>query len=336
MGYSETRSEGKVGAGLSMKSPYYTAVGKNNELISLYLEDCTGGMREKLQPYSVDVVVTSPPYNIGVRYNSYHDQMPRESYLHWMGDVGEELKRVLSDTGSFFLNIGSKPSDPWIPFEVAQELRKHFILQNVIHWIKSVAISKQDVGNYPHMSGDIAVGHYKPIAGQRFLHDCHEYIFHFTKSGQVALDRLAVGVPYQDKSNIGRWHSAKQDLRCRGNTWFIPYETIRDRQNQRPHPSTFPLGLPEMCIKLHGVNQTRLVLDPFIGIGSTALACLSLGVSCVGFDIDTKYLEVASQRIDELLKGKKPDIPPWISPVQAPLFIKEKRQKPKRSSNSIS
>jgi site-specific DNA-methyltransferase (adenine-specific) len=155
------------------------------------------------------------------------------------------------------------------------------------------------------MSGDIAVGHYKPIAGKRFLHDCHEYIFHFTKSGRVALDRLAIGVPYQDKSNIGRWHSAKQDLRCRGNTWFIPYETIRNRQNQRPHPSTFPVALPEMCMKLHGVNRTRLVLDPFIGIGSTALACLRLGVSCIGFDIDEKYLAVASTQLRSWIEGEK-------------------------------
>ncbi len=295
----------KIGADLSMKSPYCTAVGKNKELISLYLEDCVRGMREELQPNSVDVVVTSPPYNIGVRYNSYHDQMPRESYLRWMGDVGEELKRVLSDIGSFFLNIGGKPSDPWIPFEVAQELRKHFVLQNVIHWIKSVAISKQDVGKYPHMSGDIAVGHYKPIAGQRFLHDCHEYIFHFTKTGNVSLDRLAIGVPYQDKSNIGRWNSAKQDKRGRGNTWFIPYETIKNRERQRPHPSTFPTSLPEMCIKLHGCNRVSLVLDPFMGIGNTALACLRLGKSCIGFDVDQKYLDVAISRINSFVDSEK-------------------------------
>lgn len=287
-----------------MKTAFYKATGKNDELISLCLQDCIEGMRETLQPRSVDVVVTSPPYNIGVRYNSYHDLMPRESYLHWLGDVSKELKRVLNDNGSFFLNIGGKPSDPWIPFEVAQELRKDFVLQNVIHWIKSIAIPKQDVGNYPQMLGDIAVGHYKPIASQRFLHDCHEYIFHFTKSGQVPLDRLAIGVPYQDKSNIGRWRSAKQDIRCRGNTWFIPYKTIRDRQNQRPHPSSFPVTLPEMCIKLHGVRQTRLVVDPFVGIGSTALACLRIGVSFIGFDIDRQYLEIASKQIESYLNGK--------------------------------
>lgn len=287
-----------------MKTPYFIAKGHNNEVVMLYLQDCVEGMRN-LQKGSVDVVVTSPPYNIGVRYNSYDDQIPKKDYLAWMKKVGAKILRVLNDDGSFFLNVGGIPSDPWIPFEIAQCLRKWFILQNTIHWVKSIAIGKADVGNYPNISGDIAVGHYKPIAGQRFLHDCHEYIFHFTKTGKVTLDRLAIGVPYQDKTNIGRWRSAKQDVRCRGNTWFIPYKTIRNKQNERPHPASFPTTLPEMCIKLHGVNQTRLVVDPFVGIGSTALACLRLGVSCIGFDVDQKYLDVASTQIRSYLDNQQ-------------------------------
>lgn len=265
--------------------------------ITLYLEDCLSGMRKHLQPEEVDVVVTSPPYNIGVRYNKHDDNMPREQYLDWIEEVSIEIKRVLKNDGSFFLNIGGKPSDPWIPFDVAQKLRKHFVLQNVIHWVKSIAIEKKSVGKYPGISKDIAIGHYKPIAGKRFLHDNHEYIFHFTKTGKVQLDRLAIGVPYQDKSNIGRWKSAKQDRRCRGNTWFIPYETICDRERQRPHPSSFPVALPEMCIKLHGVERTKLVLDPFMGIGTTAIACLRLNIKAVGFEIDEKYVKTAIERL---------------------------------------
>lgn len=288
-----------------MKVPYFIAEGQQNEIIMLYLEDCLNGMEKWLQKGCVDVVVTSPPYNIGVDYNSYHDQLPKETYLDWIEKVGRKIYRILNDNGSFFLNIGGTPSDPWIPFDIAQRFRKHFVLQNVIHWVKSIAIGKEDVGNYPNISGDIAVGHYKPIAGQRFLHDCHEYIFHLTKNGNIPIDRLAIGVPYQDKSNIGRWNSAKQDKRCRGNTWFIPYKTIRNRESQRPHPSTFPISLPEMCIKLHGCNRTNLVLDPFIGIGTTALASLRLGKSCVGFDIDKQYLDVASNRINSFLVNEE-------------------------------
>lgn len=269
--------------------------------VTLYLEDCLAGMRNRLPTGVVDVVVTSPPYNIGIRYNQHNDKMPREDYLAWLEEVAGEIKRVLKPDGSFFLNVGGKPSDPWIPLDVAQKLRRHFVLQNVIHWVKSIAIEKKAAGNYPAILDDIAVGHYKPIGGSRFLHDNHEYIFHFTKTGRVVLDRLAIGVPYQDKSNIGRWKKAQQDKRCRGNTWFIPYETIWDREKQRPHPSTFPVALPEMCVKLHGVKNTRLVLDPFMGIGSTALACLRLGVAVVGFEIDAVYLQTAVERIYSFL-----------------------------------
>jgi site-specific DNA-methyltransferase (adenine-specific) len=230
--------------------------------------------------------------------------MPKASYLDWIRTVGREVRRVLNDEGSFFLNVGGTPSDPWIPFEVAESLRPEFILQNVIHWVKSIAIEKSSAGKNPNILSDTTVGHYKPINSERFLNDCREYIFHFTKTGEVRLDRLAIGVPYQDKANIRRWNSAGGDKRCRGNTWFIPYETIRNKETQRPHPASFPVRLPEMCIKLHGVDRTKLVLDPFIGIGSTALACLHLGVSCLGFDIDPEYLEIASSRIGSYITGR--------------------------------
>jgi site-specific DNA-methyltransferase (adenine-specific) len=274
--------------------PYFELNG-----IRLYKEDCLGGMERLLQPGSVDVVVTSPPYNIGIRYSEYEDTRPRHDYLEWMEEVGIAIRRVLSDKGSFFLNVGGTLKDPWVPFDIAERMRKIFTLQNTIHWIKSIAIPKKDAGRYPNIIGDIAVGHYKPIGGKRFINDAHEYIFQFTKSGDVELDRLGVGVPYQDKSNIGRWKKAKKDLRDRGNTWFIPYETIWDRETQRPHPSTFPIALPEMCIRTHGLERTRLVLDPFMGIGTTAMASLRVQKPCVGFEIDEKYLKVAGDRITE-------------------------------------
>jgi len=272
----------------------YRIVPGNNCAATFYLKDCVSGLKENIEEKSVDVVVTSPPYNIGVNYGSYNDDMPREKYLSWIEEVGVAIKRALADEGSFFLNIGNKPKDQWIAWDVASVLRKHFFLQNVIHWVKSIAISKSDVGNYPNIAGDIAVGHFKPIVSDRFLNDCHEYIFHFTKKGDAHLDKLGIGIPYQDKTNIGRWKAAKEDRRDRGNTWFIPYETIQSKSD-RPHPATFPVKLPEMCIKLHG--KPKLVVDPFTGIGSTAAAAMRLGVSFVGFEIDKVYLDAAISRI---------------------------------------
>ncbi|MFL6482678.1 MAG: DNA-methyltransferase [Nitrososphaera sp.] len=263
------------------------------------MKDCIAGLKENIKDNSADVVVTSPPYNIDTMYNSYKDDLPREKYLTWIEEVGMVIKQVLKDDGSFFLNIGNKPKDPWIAWDVAYTLSKHFVLQNVIHWIKSIAISKAQVGSYPNIVGDIAVGHFKPIVSKRFLNDCHEYIFHFTKHGDVQLDKLAVGVSYQDKTNIERWKGTnKKDKRDRGNIWFIPYQTIQSRSRQRPHPATFPIYLPDMCIRLHG--HAKLVIDPFIGIGSTGFAAICLGISFVGFDIDKEYLDAAIDRISQI------------------------------------
>ena len=76
------------------------------------------------------------------------------------------------------------------------------------------------------------------------LHDCHEFVFHFTPGGHTPLDRHAIGVRYQDPSNVGRWQNAAAGVRCRENTWFIPYETIHNREKDRPHPATFPPACP--------------------------------------------------------------------------------------------
>jgi DNA modification methylase len=88
--------------------------------------DCIEGMRRFLDDGEVDVIVTSPPYNLGIKYNFYDDSVSREQYLDWLENVAKECKRVLSDSGSFFLNIGYKPKDPWVAWEVAFRFRKHF------------------------------------------------------------------------------------------------------------------------------------------------------------------------------------------------------------------
>ena len=252
----------------------------------LGLKDCVEGMAS-LPEAGVDLVVTSPPYNLGVRYRKYSDRLDRQSYLNWCATWAAGIRRILKPTGSFFLNIGSAPSNPMLPHEIVFQLRDLFVLQNTIHWIKSIAIDNR------------TFGHFKPISSKRFLNDCHEYIFHFTKTGRLEIDRLALGVPYQDKSNIARWsHTRGRDSRCRGNTWFIPYQTIQSRAKERPHPATFPVQLAEWCTKLHAAPRVRTMLDPFLGIGNSAIAAQKCGVKkFIGFDIDNTYLAVAKRRL---------------------------------------
>ena len=268
--------------------------------LRFYLGDCVA-LLPSLEAGSIGVVVTSPPYNLGIRYRTYRDDLPRSEYLNWTGRWIAETARVLGPGGSLFLNVGAKPTDPWIPLEVAQVARRHFKLQNTIHWVKSIAIDEDAVGASAGLEKGVAVGHYKPINSDRFVNDCHEYIFHFSPAGRTRLDRRAIGVPYQDASNIKRWAQAGGGRRCRGNTWFIPYETIQSRDRDRPHPASFPPKVPEQCVRLHGLPRAGVVLDPFLGLGSTALAAARLGLDFVGIEMDEYYLKEAVRRVKSAL-----------------------------------
>jgi site-specific DNA-methyltransferase (adenine-specific) len=240
-----------------------------------------------IEAESIDVVVTSPPYNIGLGYRSFDDGKPRQDYLAELSEIAAELARVLKPDGSFFLNIGSTNADPWISIDVANAVRPLFLMQNHIVWAKSLSI------------GEDTAGHFKPIGGQRFLNHNHEAIFHFTKSGRVGLDRLAVGVPFKDKSNIARFGHAR-DRRCAGNVWFIPYRTVKSKAQKFDHPAGFPVALPERCIKLHGVREA-VILDPYLGSGSTLVAAEQLGCRGIGIEIDPHYAETARSRLRALM-----------------------------------
>ena len=112
-------------------------------------------------------------------------------------------------------------------------------------------------------------------------------------------------MPYQDKTNIARWNNGGNGVHCRGNTWFIPYETIMSRDKDRPHPASFPVELASRCIRLHGVERAGLVMDPFLGIGSSAIACARLQVPFVGFEIAEDYFEESHDRLTAELESPK-------------------------------
>jgi site-specific DNA-methyltransferase (adenine-specific) len=253
--------------------------------------DCVEGLRS-LENESVEVIVTSPPYNLDTKYRTYNDRGDRSEYLDWCCLWGRELSRVLRPQGSLFLNVGASPSNPLLPHQLVLRFSDFLVLQNTIHWIKSISIA---LARASHLSW----GHFKPIKSTKFLNDCQEFVFHFTKTGSVKVDRLSIGVPYQDKSNIERWsHTEGRDRRCRGNTWFIPYKTIRSRDKQRPHPATFPVELAENCFRLHGLSERTVALDPFLGLGSSAVAAQNCGIpTFIGFEIDDYYLGVAKERL---------------------------------------
>ena len=101
----------------NIDSPYGVLEFVNNDnnrfYIKFYLGDCEIGMKKYLSDKIVDVVVTSPPYNIGVNYGNsgYNDNKAESEYLQWVERISKEIKRVLKDNGSFFLNIGDQLSN---------------------------------------------------------------------------------------------------------------------------------------------------------------------------------------------------------------------------------
>jgi len=236
-------------------------------------------------------------------------------------------------TGTFFLNVGYSNTDPWVDVDVLLVARKRFVLQNRICWVKSVSINTE------------TFGHFKPISSGRYVTPTHEMVFHLTKTGDVPIDRSAVGVPYKWKSNLDkrsrmRGRLAKKfgyagwldfearatdrdreqldreldarvkklgvvkDRRCRGNSWFLPYDTIRDRDSDRgSHPATYPVALPEMCIRLAGCAAGSLIFDPFVGSGTTMIAARAAGMRGVGTDIDRRYVAHALKRLEQVATG---------------------------------
>jgi len=248
--------------------------------LELHRGDCLE-ILPKIKAKSVDVCIYSPPYNIGTQYHSYYDKRSEAAYLDFMYRVAAQAYRILKDDGALFLNLGHVTAKPLLPYRVAALLTSLFKLQNVVVWVKSITV------------GADSRGHFKPINSQRYLNNNCEYIFHFSKTGDLKIDRLAIGVPYKDKSNIAR-RGHSQDKRCRGSAWFIPYPT---RKKKLSHPATYPTKLPLWCIKLHGKSRPR-VLDPFMGLGATGIAALRCDArKFIGIELDKKYFRTARRRL---------------------------------------
>lgn len=142
--------------------------------------DCIEWMNSQPEK-SIECIITSPPYNLDIKYGKYQDDLPRESYLKWMRDVAVAMKRVLKDDGQIFLNVGYSNTDPWVAMDVAQVFRQEFVLQNNFTWVKHILLNDQSYGIY------------KPISSDRYASATTESIFHFTKDGNVKVDRLAIG-----------------------------------------------------------------------------------------------------------------------------------------------
>jgi len=210
----------------------------------LHHADCIDWMNIQ-EEKSIECIITSPPYNLDIKYGKYQDDLPRESYLKWLQDVAVAMKRVLTDDGQLFLNIGYSNIDPWVAMDVAQAFRNIFVLQNNFTWVKHIAVNDQGYGQY------------KPISSDRFSSATTESIFHFTKDGNVKVDRLAIGqrnkgegYKYPELYSEGR-HIATQRRKASRRLGFTNWKDIQEN------------GTEEQMLEFESVLKDLLQKNPY-------------------------------------------------------------------------
>ena len=239
---------------------------------------------------SVDLVVTSPP-------DKKKDGYSQDLILH----MGTLIRRVLKPGGWAFVNFGQLAEQPDRAFEVQQALKYQGLeAHQTFIWIKSVVIDGKQRG------------HYTPIRSDSIANWCHEYVFSFYKSPKPDFDKLSIGCPYSDKSNLTRGNrGANGDVHCGGDTWiegeaglddawFLKYKTTGQKTkkttSEAAHAYEYPEELVERCIRLSGVKPGATVLDCCLGSGTTAVVAKKYGLNAIGIEIDQATLDGAVER----------------------------------------
>lgn len=216
----------------------------------------------------VALMVTSPPYNVG---KDYDRDLTLDEYLGLLDRVLAETYRVLEPGGRVAINVANLGRKPYVPLNhhVAGLLQdRGFLLRGEIVWQKA-----QGAG------GSCAWGSWRS-AKNPTLRDLHEYI---VVAGKGSFGRLKIG-----EDTIGR----DDFLQATVSIWNIPPESAR----RVGHPAPFPVELPRRLIELY-TFRGDLVLDPFMGSGSTGVAAAISDRRFVGFDREPEYVALAEQRI---------------------------------------
>lgn len=252
--------------------------------------------------HGVSAVFTSPRYNAGIRYEACRDHTPSQVFYEEGRALARFLDYVLCPGGQALINVAPVMEDAkemlcWIALGLLHvpegEQRPLWEVENWFTWAKS--------GTTPGPQGEHSWGHFAPSAHAHRVHQTWEWVLQLKRTREAPrdLDKLAIGTPYVDKSNLKRYGHTR-DLRCRGNLWAIPYRT---KTKKSPHPAQFPLELPEWGLALLGLGKDDLVLDPFGGVGNTGLACAKLGLRFTGVDLGLGYCREATKNLTEVYRA---------------------------------
>jgi DNA modification methylase len=232
----------------------------------------------ELPESSVHLMVTSPPYNVGKEYDK---GLTLDEYKGLLGNVFKEVHRVLVPGGRACVNVANLGRKPYIPldaFLIQIMLDIGFLMRGEIIWDKgSSAAASTAWGSWCSPSNPT-------------LRDVHEYIMVFSK------DTFKRPKPKGRKSTITR----EEFLEWTKSVWSFPAESA----TRVGHPAPFPVELPLRFIKLY-TFEGEVVLDPFIGSGTTAIACLRANRHFVGYDVEKQYVDIANRRVQNELQQIK-------------------------------
>jgi modification methylase len=223
---------------------------------------------------SAHLMITSPPYNAN---KDYDEDLSLQEYLDFLKKVFTETYRVLVPGGRACINLANLGRKPYIPLTshlvlLMQEIG--FIMRGEIIWDKGASSTSSTAwGSWQSASNPI-------------LRDVHEYILIFSKGDYKR--HLTKKEKEEKKSTISR----DEFLDWTKTIWQMNAESAR----RVGHPAPFPLELPHRLIQLYSF-ETDVVLDPFMGSGTTAIAALRSGRKFVGYEIVEEYVALARKRI---------------------------------------
>ena len=253
------------------------------ELNRLYLGDCIEVMRQIPDNY-VHLIVTSPPYNVGMDYRKVNDRKAYDEYLQFMERCLRECYRVLIKGGRIAINLpasilqSSYSRMAYLSLDIVLIMRKvGFIDREWITWQKMID------GSVPGKS--TSWGSWCSPS-QPYLRDAGEYIIVMDKEGHKRTDKSG-------KNDITR----EEFLRFTQNIWVITPENSHPRKH---HPAPYPEELVYRLIKVY-TWQGDIVLDPFVGSGTTAVVCKKTGRDYIGIDINEDYIKYAEKRIKSIV-----------------------------------
>jgi adenine-specific DNA-methyltransferase len=249
-----------------------------NDGIAIYNRDCIAGM-QALPAEVIDLTVTSPPYNIGKEYEA---TLALKDYLNWSERWIQAVHRATSFDGSFWLNLGYVPV----------ESRARAIPLPYLLWDRIPFFLIQEI-----------VWHYGAgVAARQAFSPRNEKFLWYVKSPDTYtfnLDEIRdPDVKYPNQRKNGK-------LKCNplgknpSDVWILPKVTSganRSSKERTEHPAQFPIAVIERII-LASSRPGDVILDPFMGSGTTALVATRLGRKVIGFELSSRYLDIAIRRL---------------------------------------